>query len=262
MTRKVLIQFPTRERPLRFLKVLDQYYNLMEDKENYIINVCCDSDDTTMNNDSIKNEIESRNYNLNLWFDDNDNKIQATNSHISDCTENLLPTDIIILASDDMVPEINGWDNILREKMEEHFPDGDGVLHFNDGNWGYKLNTLSILGKKYFDRTGYIYNPCYISLYADNEFMEVSRYLKKEAYTDTCIIRHVHPSIMNGENHQQKYRFGIFGDALLKQTESYKLRDYGAYIKRKAEGFGLGDEATEYFKTAETCGDGEPPVVT
>lgn len=251
MDRKILIQFPTRERPDRFLRVLDRYVDYMNNKENYLINVCCDTDDTLMTSEDMINEIKSRNYNLNLWFDDNDNKIQATNSHITDCTESLEPTDIIILASDDMVPEVKGWDDILRNTMDEHFPDGDGVLHFNDGHWGSQLNTLSILGKKYFDRTDYIYNPCYISLYADNEFMEVSKFLNKQVYTDKVIIRHVHPTINNAQNQQQSAAFGIYGDALLQNTQAFVHQDAQVYNKRVAEGFGFDKDGKKYWNPDE-----------
>ena len=113
MDRKILIQFPTRERPDRFLKVLDRYIDYINNRENYIINICCDTGDKTMNNDVMKNLIEERGYNYNLWFDDNKNKIEATNRHITEVE--LEPTDIIILASDDMVPEVEGWDDILRK---------------------------------------------------------------------------------------------------------------------------------------------------
>ena len=58
-----------------------------------------------------------------------------------------------------MVPLVNGYDTVIKEKMTLHYADTDGVLWFNDGHQEKKLNTLCILGKKYYDRFGYIYHP-------------------------------------------------------------------------------------------------------
>jgi hypothetical protein len=68
------------------------------------------------------------------------------------------PFDILLLASDDMIPIVKGYDRIIRDNMPL---DTDRVLHFNDGHRTDSLNTLCILGKKYYDRFGYIYYPEY-----------------------------------------------------------------------------------------------------
>jgi hypothetical protein len=77
--------------------------------------------------------------------------------------------------------------------MKEHYPDTDGVLWFNDGHQGNNLNTLCILGKKYYERFNYIYHPEYKSVWSDNEFMLVGNILKKQTYFDEVIIEHEHP---------------------------------------------------------------------
>jgi hypothetical protein len=84
--------------------------------------------------------------------------------------------------------------------MKEYFPDTDGILFFNDGYQKNKLNTLCILGKKYFDRFGFIYHPEYKSCWADNEFMEVGNKLNRQQYIDDVIIRHEHPDWGYGMN--------------------------------------------------------------
>ena len=111
-----------------------------------------------------------------------------------------LDFDIVLLASDDMVPQIKGFDTIIKEKMLSNYPDTDGVLWFNDGYKGDTLNTLCILGKKYYDRFNYIYNPEYKSVWCDNEFMDVSKLLNKVTYFDITIIRHEHPDWGFGSN--------------------------------------------------------------
>ena len=77
--------------------------------------------------------------------------------------------------------------------MKNLYPDTDGVLWFNDGYQGDRLNTLCILGKKYYERFNYIYHPDYKSCWSDNEFMEVGNILGKQTYINQVIIRHEHP---------------------------------------------------------------------
>lgn len=189
---KLLIKFPTRNRPKKFLNVLMKYINMLDDKSTEIL-VSCDSDDETMNNPFIV-EVLKQYENVKLFFENNKTKIEAVNNNLKN-----FEFDIILLASDDMIPIIKGFDTIIKNKMKETYPDTDGVLWFNDGFQGNKLNTLSILGKKYYDRFGYIYNPNYKSVWCDNEFMDVANILGKQTYFDEIIIKHEHPDWGYGE---------------------------------------------------------------
>jgi hypothetical protein len=101
---------------------------------------------------------------------------------------------ILLLASDDMIPQVHGYDQIIREKMNEFYKNTDGVLWFNDGYAGNKLNTLVCMGRKYYNRFHYIYNPMYKSLFCDNEFMDIANQLKKQTYFEEVIIKHEHPA--------------------------------------------------------------------
>ena len=56
--------------------------------------------------------------------------------------------DICVVASDDMIPQVRGWDEELIEKMPK---DLDHVLFYNDGYCGRKLNTMCIFGRKYYE---------------------------------------------------------------------------------------------------------------
>ena len=193
----------------------------MDDKSNRIL-VTCDLDDESMNNEEIR-DILTQYENVVIKYGNNKSKIEAVNADLKD-----EEFDIVLLASDDMLPIVKGYDTLIKSRMSEIYPDTDGVLWFNDGYQGDRLNTLSILGKKYYDRFGYIYHPEYKSVWCDNEFMDVSKILDKVTYFDTAIIRHEHPdwgfsdrdnihllNIMNG-NHDQKL-----------------------YYNRKANNFGL-----------------------
>ncbi len=133
-------------------------------------------------------EVLSNYSNVKIFFGDNKSKIEAINANLTG-----INFDIVLLASDDMIPVKKGFDTIIKESMEKHYPDTDGVLWFNDGYQGKKLNTLSILGKKYYERFNYIYHPEYISVWCDNEFMSVGNILGKQTYFDEVIIQHQHP---------------------------------------------------------------------
>ncbi|MDB3870312.1 hypothetical protein N9322_00005 [bacterium] len=218
---KLIIKFPTRVRVRKFLNVLSKYVRLLEDKSTPII-VSCDSDDISMKEDFVT-EVINQYKNVTLQFNNNNTKIEAINHNMG-----TLDFDIVLLASDDMVPHVKGFDTIIREKMLTHYPDTDGVLWFNDGYKGDKLNTLCILGKKYFDRFGYIYNPEYKSVWCDNEFMDISKLLDKVTYFDDVIIRHEHPDWGFGSN-----------DSIHMTNVKNESSDRATYEKRKQQNFGL-----------------------
>ena len=182
----LLIKFPTRNRPNKFLNTLIKYINYLDDKTTKII-ITCDNDDISMKDDYIK-EVILNYYNVSILFGNHNSKIEAVNADLTDVN-----FDIVLLASDDMIPMVKGYDTIIKQKMMEFYPDTDGVLWFNDGYQGNRLNTLSIMGKKYYDRFNYIYNPDYLSVWCDNEFMDVANMLNKQTYIDEVIIKHEHP---------------------------------------------------------------------
>lgn len=182
---KLLVKYPTRGRPEKFFAVLSRYYSFLRG-ENFEFVISCDTDDATMNNPEVRARLASF-PKLRVSFSDNQNKIQACNADLEGAD-----FDVLLLASDDMIPLVPGYDLIIKENMEARFPDLDGVLWFFDGV-RRELDTLSILGKKYYDRFGYIYYPGYQTWYCDNEFTAVAQALGKLAKFDQVIILHQHP---------------------------------------------------------------------
>ena len=169
---KILVKFPTRGRPEQFIATLDKYIEYATGELEFVIT--CDTNDATMNNPEMIAKLNSY-ANLTYTFGESKNKIHAVNKDMEN-----REFDILLLASDDMVPQIKGYDNIIRDNMMFNYVDTDGVLWFNDGYQGKKLNTLCILGKKYYDRFNYIYNPEYKSVWSDNEFMTIGNLLNKQ----------------------------------------------------------------------------------
>lgn len=220
---RLLIKFPTRGRGTKFLEVLKTYIQLLEDESKTHFLVSCDWDDSEMNNKEIQ-EILKEYGNVQIEYSDNASKIEAVNADMDKAPA----YDIILLASDDMIPQQKGYDRILRERMFQYFPDTDGVLWFNDGVQEDRLNTLCILGRKYYERFGYIYHPAYKSLWCDNEFTQVSKHINKTVYFDTVLIKHEHHSTGIGNN-----------DALYERNETYEHEDYKTFQKRQKKKFDL-----------------------
>ena len=220
----LLIKFPTRGRTEKFLEVLDQYISFIEDKDNYKIVVSCDADDTSMNNPTVISKL--KNYkNLEIYFGANKSKIEAVNADM----QHQQGYDIILLASDDMIPVKKGFDVIIKNNMKKYFPDLDGVLWFNDGYQEDRLNTLCILGRKYYERFKYIYHPAYKSLWCDNEFMNVGSKLKRQVYINEVIIKHDHPASNTN----------LVEDELYQKNLKLESVDRLTYEKRKKQKFDL-----------------------
>lgn len=184
---KIKCQFPTRGRRKQCFEILRLYRSLAEDPDNMFFHISCNTGDTEMDSDSIRRKLDSF-PNVSYSFANMQTKIEACNHKAAEGD-----WDIIVLVSDDMIPRVKGWDNVIRKDMQTHFPDTDGALWYNDGHRGADLCTLSIMGRRYFDRFGYLYYPEYKSLFCDDEYTLIARRLGKIVYSNQCIIEHCHP---------------------------------------------------------------------
>lgn len=225
---KLLIKIPTRSRPENFFKMLDIYFEKLSGKVTYSFLISCDIDDETMNNQAVIDRL--KNYpNLTMHFGNNTSKVEACNADLPNHS-----FDIVMLASDDMEPLAYDYDKIIVDEMKKHFPDTDGVLHFSDGYAGVDCNTLPILGRKFYERFGYIYNPRYKSLFCHNELALVSKILKREVHFSRILCKHNHPVWAVGE-----------WDNLYRKNESTKESDRAIFNARRNSVFELSDDAVK-----------------
>jgi hypothetical protein len=221
---KILVKFPTRNRVNKFFNVLDLYYSYLNNLNLTEFCITIDENDLAMNNEKILSKLD--NYeNLTTFIGNSKSKIEAINSDIDEFED----WDIVLLASDDMIPQVKGYDDIIRENMKKYYPDTDGVLWFFDGN-RRDLNTLSILGRKYYNRFGYIYCRSYKSFFCDNEFTQVANRLKKQTFINEIIIKHEHPDIP-----QYRDRF----DESYAVNNKYYPYDAKIFQLRQKNNFGL-----------------------
>lgn len=150
-----------------------------------------------------------------------ENKVHAINR---DLTE--IPNwHILCSHSDDMKFVVKGFDDIIRQQMDE-----DCFLHFPDGMVNEKISTYSIMDKVYYDRFLYIYNPLYKNVYCDNEAFDVAKLTGRHKFINQQIFSHEHPIWGKGEWDEQYYK--------TEEPVSYRI-DGQLYHNRKANNFYL-----------------------
>jgi hypothetical protein len=181
---RFLFKYPTRGRPEWFRETLSEYYSKMSGNHQFQFVIAMDNDDEKMNKPAMRDWLNAQK-NLSYFYSDHANKIQACNTGVPDDG-----WDILVLVSDDMTPIEQDYDNIIAQDMRREFPGLDGALHYNDGKTGKLLASLSIMGRKFFERYGFVYYPAYKGTWCDNDFMDAAKQWGKYWYCDRTIIRH------------------------------------------------------------------------
>lgn len=155
-------------------------------------------------------------------------KVEAINRDLANFdagSPNGAKWDILVLASDDMVCQVQDWDEIIRQDMASNFPDTDGCLWYFDGHQK-NLCTMAIMGRKAFDRLGYIYHPSYESLWCDKEYTEYWQSQGKLVKSERVLFTHPHPAWGTAKM-----------DKLYAHNNMADRKDMLNYERRKAEGF-------------------------
>lgn len=222
MGKKIFFKFPSRERPLKCFAVIDNIISMIGDRVDYRIQLTLDLDDLSMSNQDVKDRINSYGEKVKAYWGNSTGKINACNRDMEFSGE----WDILLLHSDDMLfTKLDFGKDILKA-----FDGYEGLVHFPDGFQNENLVTYPMMSKRYFNLFGYIYNPSYQNLYADNEQMLVAKKLDKYKYVPTSVFLHQH------------YRWG-FGaaDELSKKEDSPEMydRDRKTFEGRRANNFYL-----------------------
>ena len=185
---KILYKLASRSRPEKFFKCLSNI-GAKAKRSDYIILASLDINDRSMFTESEINRLDLE-PNLVYVFGKSKNKIDAINRDI----ERIKEWDILVNTSDDMLFIEEGFDLHIIGDFENDF---DKVLHYNDGYQRDNCMTLSIMGRPYYNRFGYVYHPSYESLWSDCEATDVARALGKHKYMgdEKILFRHYHPSL-------------------------------------------------------------------
>jgi hypothetical protein len=220
---KILFKFPSRSRPKRFFETLDNLHQMIADKNNFHVICTLDLDDTTMNNNEVKEKINTYK-NVSYSWGKSMSKIHAFNRDMEDITG----WDICVAISDDMRFTAYGFDNLIREGFQNQAPDLDALLHYPDNDAKQAVPVLYIAGRKYFQRDLFIYNPIYWSLFCDNESADVAKLRGKYHYMGVQILNHLNPAYGHLPRDEQFNR----------QQDMWG-HDEKIYHIRKANNFGL-----------------------
>jgi hypothetical protein len=184
----ILIKFPSRQRPERFFTALDACIDNIQDKENYFISATLDSDDETVNNEEFISRVRTRR-NVGIEWGLSESKVDAINRSMPN-----IHWDILVVLSDDQFFNIFGWDTLVRTEMNNHFPNGDGYLHFKEKDSREYLCVQTICDRRYYERFNYVYHPEYKSLFCDNHQMKVAQMLGKYVYIPYELMIHKNPA--------------------------------------------------------------------
>jgi glycosyltransferase involved in cell wall biosynthesis len=186
-------------------------------KSDYTIGITVDDDDDVTLNSTHYLELQ-QDKNIYFTHGKSNSKVHAINRGMEGWKG-----DIVVNMSDDMRFLVPGYDIKIINAFADNL---DQFIHFPDGRVNHLLPTMSIMGRTYYERFGYIYHPQYFSLWCDNEAMDVAKKLGKWKYVPERIFDHYHPA-WTGEPI----------DAQLRHTQGYYHIDEQTYIKRSAAGF-------------------------
>lgn len=197
----ILFNFATRSRPRKAQATLESIKQFCQDEYKVLLKI--DADDT----ETIAETFEGCIYAIGTSA----NKIDAINRDIPETG-----WDILVNISDDQL--------FIKPFNIDCGP--DEFVHYPDGHVNERLSTMSVMGIDYYNQFGYVYHPDYVSLWSDNESMDVAKLLGCYRYIDEQIFIHNHPA-WTGEK----------PDAQLLKTQAYYRQDERTYHKRKAAGF-------------------------
>lgn len=229
---KILFKFPSRSRPGKFIEAIQNITNNVSINNPYKFHILAslDNDDESFNEHykEILTYLLQNDF-IQIVYGKSNNKIHAVNRDMEKAPKDW---DILIVMSDDMKFIVKGFDDIIRADMLKYFPDLDGVLHYNDGNQRENVMTMSIMGRKYYERTLEIYPSIYESVWCDVEETDRAHMLGKYRYMgdDNIIFNHLHPA-WGLAQYDEQYR----------KTEdgAIEARDKTTFILRRAINYGL-----------------------
>lgn len=188
--------------------------------------ISTDQDDPTMNNAEFWDRFMAEFCDTNSVCVNtaSKNKVDAINRDIETFIDK---GEVILIAQDDMIPQMQGYDDIILNDMAKTYPDTNGILWYNDSDQ-QRVCTLVVMGKKYWEDNGrVVYHGSYESLWCDNEMTEKAKRNRKITYIPTRIIKHEH------------YAWGgeVKKDALYERNDRAWVKDKRNYDHRKRLGF-------------------------
>lgn len=238
---KILLKIPTRGRGLDHLI---QWGDNADDPQNIELIVSVDNDEIN------KVDMWFMDYNWkcpfpapNLYSAPRVNKIHAFNRDIDKAVTDW---DILVVGQDDL-KVFPGWDTMIRNA----FADGDlyrakwfdtepDELYQNKKQFPhlYKIEKGSIhffkrqicmhpvMGRKLYEKIGFVFNPVYTAFSCDNEYTAVLRRSSLIDWISETPYKHIHPSYFNGA-----------GDTVYTEANLHFRKDSSIFTERRIKHF-------------------------
>lgn len=231
---KILVKYASRGRRDRFFGGMNTIYSLADLPDHVFTVVTADEDDPQMNNKDVR--LQLRQYpNTKIIYGKSESKIHAVNRDMDNLPDNIKDWDILVNFSDDQRFVQPKWDTHIRVDFNAVFPDLDGYMSYLDPDTKGALTTTMIIGKPYFDRFGFIYDPQFKSLFCDNLADDCAQALGKYHFNMLQLIHHYNPSygyseFPADEMYEQQQRVGWDED----QRLYYDIKSKGIdkYLKQ------------------------------
>lgn len=229
MNKVILMKFTSRERYDILKRCVSEYYKLANNKTDMYWLFTVDIDDPSFDSQDFSFFLfELGIYKYSISRGHSVSKIDAINRGLKLVTDLFPSWDILLNISDDQFPIEQGYDDIIRNEMPNNL---DASLWFFDSHQT-RINTMEILGRKYYDFQGHIYQPEYKSFFCDNESTAVAKHLGKLIFNETCIIKHLHPDWNEKSIHPTT-------DGLYQRNSKFWEHDEQLFNKREACNFFL-----------------------
>lgn len=220
---RLLFKYPSRGRPLLFVKTLQRYLYLMSGKHDCDFLIAMDTDDETMNTVLMRQMIKQLDDSyprsrVMFYYKAHDNIVEVVNEHLDE-----QDFDIVMAIGDDFLPQEANYDEIIVNAMKESWPKLDGAIYFNDGVVGEKFALAPILGRELYKERGYFFDPVFRFGEADREISIVLRIQNKLQYYPEVLFVH------DLQHHHQ--------DDIYTRTRKMRIDDQRTFKVRKMAGY-------------------------
>jgi hypothetical protein len=219
MLKRLLLKLASRGRPEALLKTIHNFEEHCSGEATAWI-ISLDDDDPTKGEFEKMSNGDTFSLPMTIRYGTSESKVHAMNRDIPDSD-----WDYVAMLADDCRTTTKDFDQRIREDFEKYAPDLDGVLWYPD-NYQNRIPTHPVLGRKYYDRYGYVWNPAYKSIHCDDELRAVAKRQRK-----------LHKSTMVNFVHEHYRARKRPHDALDSKNQKAIHQDMLTYSKRCREGF-------------------------
>lgn len=195
---------------------------MMSGKHHHTWLISLDNDDTVMNNPGMVNWLKSIDSSVIVVVGNSISKVDAINRDMDKAGH----WDAVIVVSDDMVPLVFGYDDILVTELVKQYHDMRGAVWFHDGHNDGTM-TMTVMGRECYRWLGYLYWPEYKSFYCDNDLTETLKMNGRIGpMINQCVVEHQHYACGKAER-----------DPLYDRCWNDEEHDRLLFSKRKEAGF-------------------------